>query len=78
MDNLQKVKVKLFTSNCRIEGYLVMEEGLRLSNYLNKDSVHFIILTKVSVYDWSDKLLMSSDFLCVNKDSVIFARDEEK
>ncbi len=76
MPHTKKVKVTLFTVNAKIEGYLPLGEGLLLSNYLNKATTHFITLTKVSVYNWEGRVQFDAPFLCVNKESIIFAKSE--
>ncbi len=78
MSSLKKVKVVLFTQNTKIEGSLTIEEGFRVSDHLNRSRGTFIPLVNVKITDLAtDKVLLETDFVCVNKNDVVIAKTEE-
>lgn len=75
MNSRCEMKAVFFTDKFKIEGTVYIEAGFRVSDLLNSQKNHFIPLTEVSIYDLQDKLITKLDFICLNKASIVFARD---
>lgn len=69
------MKAIFFTEKFKIEGTAYIDVGFRVSDVLNAVKVSFIPLTNVSIYDWQDNLVLQQEFICLNKNSIIFAKD---
>lgn len=78
MGNLKRIGVILFLNrNIKIEGSATLGEGFRVSDYLNKEKLDFFPLTEVVVSDWDGNVILETDFLCINKHRVMFAKHKE-
>ncbi len=60
----------------KVKGSLHLEEGFRLSDYLNAHDHQFIPLKAVEVTTKDDTPIFKSGFLCINKKMVLFAKEE--
>ena len=72
----QKFKVVISTPGFKIKASLVVPEGLRLSDYLNDRSKIFVSLVEVKIFDWKGEFLEDTDFLGLNKERIIWIRED--
>ena len=77
MSNFKRMRVILFTENTKIEGIISVREGFRISDYLNKEKGPFIPLNDVCVRDFSGRVQLDTNFLCVNKHKIIAVKTKE-
>ncbi|MBN2483416.1 MAG: hypothetical protein JXD21_04365 [Candidatus Omnitrophica bacterium] len=75
MNDRCEMKAVFFTEKFKIEGTVYIEAGFRVSDLLNAPKNGFVPLTKVSISDWQDNLILKQDFICLNKSFILFARD---
>ncbi len=68
-------KVVISTPGYKIEGILVISAGVRLSDYLNNRERPFIPVIKTKMYDWKGEFLEESDFLSINKERIIWIKE---
>ncbi|RJQ31786.1 MAG: hypothetical protein C4562_04900 [Actinobacteria bacterium] len=74
MSETEKCKVIIYTSLCRIKGDMMIMQGGRVLDSLNAHAKPFIALTDVEILDLeSDKIIDTTDFIAVSKDSIIAA-----
>jgi len=76
MSDLKRVRVVFFTEKTKIEGIITVEEGFRVSDYLNKEKFDFVPLTDVRVTNLEGKVILEKDFVCVNKKNIIISESE--
>lgn len=75
----KKNSVIIFTDRFEVQGILSIKEGFRLTDYLNTPQIQFIPLVKVKVKDFATgEEVLKTDYICLNKDSIIFAKTEGK
>lgn len=75
--NKVKMKVTLITDKFRITGHSYVDEGFRITGYLNMPAIYFIPLTEVTVFTLDGQVFSEEKFLCVNKDKITFITSEE-
>ena len=75
--HIRKEKVAIFTEKEVLKGYLHVEEGFRLKDFLNALEVQFFALTEVEVFDREGKQTFKYPFICVNKDKVVLGKEGE-
>lgn len=73
--HIRKEKVELFTDEEVLKGYLHVEEGFRLKDFLNALEVQFFPLTEVEVFTRQGKRILKSPFICVNKNKIVLGRE---
>lgn len=60
----------------KIKGEILLREGFRLMDYLNSYKHPFFPLNNVEVYDQKDEFIFKIDFICINKNNILFAKEE--
>ncbi len=75
-EHFQRFKVVISTPGFKIKAVLLVPEGLRLSDYLNDNHRSFISLVEAQLFDWKGEFLESTDFLGLNKDRIIWFRED--
>ncbi len=68
---VDKTEVVMCTHEYRIRGKISLVPGARLTDYM-VDSSQFIAVTDVEVRDIHGKLLLTTPFLDVNREQVVF------
>lgn len=74
----KRVYATIFTEKFKIKACVSIKEGFRLTDYLSMSDIQFIPLTKVEVKNFDDQILLKTDYICLNKSSIIFAKTERK
>jgi len=66
----EKVKSVIFTSNAKIEGYVHIPPGGRITDFMNNIAKPFIPITDV-VMTFTDGKVITTNLLQLNKDYII-------
>lgn len=64
-----KTKVVILTRTYRIKGYIHMQPGARVTDYMI-DSKDFMALTEVEVWDLGGRLILTAPFVNVSRDHI--------
>ena len=64
-----KTKVVILTRSYRIKGFIHMQPGARVTDYMI-DSKDFMAVTHVEVWDLGGRLIMNSPFVNVSRDHI--------
>jgi hypothetical protein len=64
-----KTKVVILTRSYRIKGFIHMQPGARVTDYMI-DSKDFMAVTHVEIWDLSGRLIMNSPFVNVSRDHI--------
>lgn len=64
-----KTKVVILTRTYRIKGYIHLQPGARVTDYMI-DSKDFMAVTHVEIWDLSGRLVMNSPFVNVSRDHI--------
>lgn len=64
-----KTKVVILTRTYRIKGYIHMQSGARVTDYMI-DSKDFMALTEVEVWDLGGRLILTAPFVNVSRDHI--------
>ena len=67
----EAIKAVIQTATNRIEGFIYIRSGDRISDFLNK-SEQFLAVTDATVYDLNGNQLSCCDFIALNLDQVIW------
>jgi hypothetical protein len=69
--NKDRVRVMIVTDIYRIEGFLHILTGSRLTDALNSKSKDFLAVTDANIYSiGSDELVYSPEYIAVNRESI--------
>jgi len=73
----RRKKVMIFVEEgLKIKGEIFLREGFRLMDYLNSYEHLFFPLTNVEVYNQNGEIILKTDFVCINKNNILFAKEE--
>ncbi len=73
----KRKKVMIFMEEgLKIKGEASLREGFRLMDYLNSYKHFFFPLNNVEIYNQKDELIFKTDFICINKNNILFAKEE--
>lgn len=64
-----KTKVVILTRTYRIKGYIHMQPGARVTDFMI-DSKDFMALTEVEVWDLGGRLILTAPFVNVSRDHI--------
>ena len=76
--NKKAVNVTIVTKRFKVNAVAYIEEGFRLTDFLNTAEVQFLPLTNVTVSELGGKEIDRAKFVCINKNSIVFARSEDE
>ncbi len=74
----KKIKTRIYTKDYKITGEVVSFDNYkgRLSDIMNFDQ-RFVNITGVEMKLYDDKIFFKGNYLCLNKDAIIFFYPEE-
>jgi len=61
-----------------IHGHIYLRAGLRLKDELNGTAEQFIAVTEAEVYNANGQVLVRSEFLTLNKNTIVWVRPDEE
>jgi hypothetical protein len=64
-----KTKVVILTRTYRIKGYIHMQPGARVTDFMI-DSKDFMAVTHVEIWDLGGRLVMNSPFVNISRDHI--------
>ena len=70
-----KKRALFYVGNLKIVGNAYVAEGFRITDHLNRGDIRFIPLTEVVVLNERGKIIQKEDFVCINKDHILMAKD---
>lgn len=76
---MYKEKISIIFPEYKVVGFIhVMREGYRITDYFNQTGTQYVAITQAKMFDRQDNLIGECDFLCANKDNILFIKPEGK
>ncbi len=76
---MEKQRIRVYLSQYIIDGTIHgLEQGVRVTDYLNAADETFIPLTNVTIFDGERNKIKEENYLCLSLDKILFVEEKNK